>query len=285
MAAQIQVTALSINNVTQPSPVSLSFPSAFISVQAVGSGSQINYQSVPIFVSESISDIATAAGGDMFAATIWAVGGNQQPSGLDMLFPSIQPSISEASGTNINSKIEFNGIAYYAEETASDLIDSANEGGGGGGVTIYTGDGSLSGDRTVDLNGHFLMYRFSGSGMSLGSETDNVALVIGGNDFEVGDYYNNNSGTNISLNTAAQVITMGTTAESWLGLDGVGRVFRFGLSGGPGNDTAMSINDTTEIISFKADNGFSINGQPAFTGTLADAITGTKSVVNGLIIN
>jgi hypothetical protein len=34
--------------------------------------------------------------------------------------------------------------------------------GSGGGNTIYTGDGSLSGDRTIDLNGHNLQWQQSG---------------------------------------------------------------------------------------------------------------------------
>lgn len=157
MANQVQLTVNVLNgSAQQPVPIILSFPTDQISVQSdENSGlTKVNYypnqnnstEATEVLVSETVSEIATLAGVDMFAATIQNVGGFTQPTGISMLFPSSQPQIGESSGVNINSVIQFKGILYYASETADSLVASANQtsGGGGGGVTIYKGDGVVT---------------------------------------------------------------------------------------------------------------------------------------------
>lgn len=148
MAKQVQVTVL-LNSGTS---IPLSFPTNLISVQEssitqsnlTGTHAQINYypnpnnpiQTTPIYVSETVAAIGTDAGGDMFAATVWDVNGYPQKSAMDMLFPSIGVSIGEATGSNIQSKIQFKGKYYYAAETEAALVTAANAGGGGGTPTL-----------------------------------------------------------------------------------------------------------------------------------------------------
>lgn len=160
-------------------------------------------------------------------------------------------------------------------------------------LTIYTGDGSIDSNtlRTVGIgNNSALIFDMGGGngGFGVGGSGDAIAMVFGNGLFEAGDYYNNNTGTNISIDAPNQVITMGTTTESWVGLDGVARTFRFGLSGG--NSTHILINDASQDIAFSSlTNTFAgkIIGSNLATGGSAPVTTGTtKQVItdqNGLL--
>ncbi len=75
-------------------------------------------------------------------------------------------------------------INDVAVTDAADFITKLNAlftGGGGGGATIYTGDGDLTGDREVGLEGHSL--RFEGTSDYLLSLSDLVSALISSDTF------------------------------------------------------------------------------------------------------
>ncbi len=87
---------------------------------------------------------------------------------------------------------------------AADFISKLNAlfTGGGGGVTIYTGDGSLSGDRTVDLNGHEIKFSsptYPDGLIYADDETGQVAI----GDINGPAYINCNPGVGISYGDAS----------------------------------------------------------------------------------
>jgi len=88
-----------------------------------------------------------------------------------------------------------------------------------GGTTIYTGDGSLSGDRTVDLNGHLLAFQDLAS-------NPNGQLQLNATNTWIGNVISP------SLTYSLELLTSGLI---FLGADG-------------GNNSSIQINDASKTI-------------------------------------
>jgi len=151
---------------------------------------------------------------------------------IDYAFPTSQGTAGQVLGIDsvVSSK------AFLSWQTPS-----------GSSVNIYNSDGSLTGDRSVDLAGHTLNFQQSGAY----TRFDNTGTF---------SYYNN---------------------DPYFLLDGTSRRFQIGDYTNDWYGTYIDINDdvSQKYILLKAANGVNING--AYTLPVADGTSGQVITTNG----
>jgi len=112
--------------------------------------------------------------------------------------------------------------------------------------TIYTGDGSLAGDREIDLDGHSLNFEGNGNYFITLDPANNKSAIAAYN----GD---NNSGVVLTLHDD-------------IGGDGANSVWNCYDNETTPKQATVELNGTLETIKLTAANGATLNGSPIATG-------------------
>lgn len=162
-------------------------------------------------------------------------------------FPVSAIAIEEVISGDINASILWLDVLYYVSETLDDLVTAANAGGGGG-VTIYTGDDSITGDRIADLAGHSVTF----------SQDGNPILFLNpasfNNQMQARDGLGANTTMLMTADSSDPTITVyleagGPDNDLIMRLDAVSGEAGFY---GTNNNTEMTINDATQVIQLNA---------------------------------
>lgn len=130
-------------------------------------------------------------------------------------------------------------------------VDQKQSTGGGAGNTIYSGDGTLAGNRQVNLDGNTLSF-FSQDA------TDNFYFLVDPVDriFCIGDYGGSQNGTFLIINDTKKEINFYTGSNNLaLLLDGEAKEYQLGDLEGSGGGTEIRILDTNKTFLFVTDNG------------------------------
>lgn len=163
-------------------------------------------------------------------------------------------------------------------------------GGSSGGNTIYTGNGTLSGNRTVDLDGHTLT--FSDGGLSIDASTNTTygnCISLDSNDgsWAVGDLGLNSNKTILTLDDSTKSLiftsSVGGVVGTYFSLDVANQSYKIGDISAQNNGLLIELNDSAGriIIDNAAHNSFiQINGTNGFSGSGAY----TNFTINGGII-
>ncbi len=159
---------------------------------------------------------------------------------------------------------------------------------GGGGTTIYTGDGILSGSRTVDFGGNDLNLTDVGSGDKVGIFFDTPALRSAlGAPHSSGNtslYVDNNSNT-VVIEAGSLQIPAGATAGYVLTDVGGTGIASWQPAGGASYTFSTGLTDTAGTITANLSTGIS-GGQSAIGGTAAGddlTLSSTSNATKGNI--
>jgi hypothetical protein len=222
-------------------------------------------------VEETVSELVSDSNDSLVECTVIAVDGNgNRLTSLGYAFPTAGFQITESTITGANAAILYRGHTYDVEEEMDDLISAANAGGGGGGgdtLFALTGSNTATGNVTGDLDGNTLTID------GTVEVTDDITVSGGGIAVE------DNTGVTVTDSgdplAYAKISVQNPQANGGY----------LELSNQNGNIATIYAGDITGTRGYQlADTGGIISASPApFTGTLADAISGAKSVVNGII--
>lgn len=137
MATQIQATITKIDNSTQTTSLTLSFPIEDITIVESGSGAYINYAGHKYYTASTVASLVRAG---LIQATIIQVGTSRQTASFQMAFPATKVRLfTVASVSGANSCLLYDKVEYFVSETLTALNTSANAG-------VATGSSSHSGD-------------------------------------------------------------------------------------------------------------------------------------------
>jgi hypothetical protein len=172
------------------------------------------------------------------------------------------------------TEIDFDDVAMDSQDDFQTGIEAMFPGyaggGGGGGNTIYSADDSLAGNRIVDLDGNSLQIQQGGQNFF------NIDPASGST--EIRAYDPTDDGNDIIARVIATPLAVSLSIDG--GFNDNSKQFQI---------TGLA-DATTSTLTYTADEhdivgAIKTGGQATFTGSLADAITGTKNVVNGLIVD
>lgn len=174
------------------------------------------------------------------------------------------------------------------------MILQGGKGGSGssGGNTIYTGDGSLSGERTVDLDGNTLTFSDGGVSIDASANTtygNRISLNSYGGSWAAGDLGLNSNKTIVTLDDSAKTLlftsSVGGVAGTYFSLDVKDKSYKIGDISAQGNGTFIDVSDAGNKISI--DNTahnvqIVMNGIGGFSGT---GVYTTFTINGGIITN
>lgn len=177
-------------------------------------------------------------------------------------------------------------------------------GGSSGGNTIYTGNGTLSGNRTVDLDGHTLAFiggnvlldviedYSAGILLSSGTNTaysNRISLDSRGGSWAAGDLGLSSNKTIVTLDDSAKTLlftsSVGGVAGTYFSLDVKDHSYKIGDISAQYNGTFIDVSDAVNKISI--DNTahnvqIVMNGVTGFSGT---GVYTTFTIDGGIITN
>ncbi len=201
MANQISVTVVNVGGNPFSVPLSQSFLTSNILIQAATvdssptAQSMITYYSSPFvtqiyYVEESVSELVTAANTDgtsQVALTCYSINGYPQGIPIDISVPAIGISTQTVSDSPIITIVRFMKNSFGVSESEAAIVAAANAGGGGGGdvssvfgrtgaVTAEAGDYIFSqiGSTPTTLSGYGIT-----DGVSTGGSYSNPSWITG----------------------------------------------------------------------------------------------------------
>lgn len=227
--------------------------------------------------------------------------------------------------SDIQSIIAYRNNNFSAEETQADLVTAANAGGGGGGSTLFalSGSNTATGEVTAQLDGNEIEILDGEHQMFyIDPEEDaEIASMRAINDTGGGNLaYTYNATSDVQAQSeiqatfdvsgaakSADILLISTSEAATITqtADTIRFNGNFGINNDPNKLFDVGTNhlitmdsngngkfgglaniqtDSDDILSLNGST-MEVNGQPTFNGTLADAISGAKSVVNGLIVD
>jgi hypothetical protein len=264
-----------------------------------------NLKSIIFRSNASVDDIVAASDNSLVSCTVVRVGsGTNVTTPIQYAFPVSGDQINEVlNDSTVHSIITYRGQVYSVEELLDDLVTAANAGGGGsGGSTLFalTGSNTATGNVTGSLNGHRLQVQQAGSDLldinptgqyvSLNSGGTNTLTVDDGNDEILYTSDEHLFNGEVQIHGVLGTLTVGNnTNNSNMNLradSGAGAQLLFtNLADHTLTIDAELVTVGRHVQIMDADGIIPVTAGTPFNGTLAAAISGSKNVVNGVIIN
>jgi len=198
------------------------------------------------------------------------------------------PSIAlQTNGSPNGSQFILNLIAGTGITINDDGLGGITIDASAGGATIYTGDGTISGSRTVEMGGNDLNFADSASGNKAGLYIDTAGLrsALGAaHSSGLTSFYVDNNTNTVVVEAGSLQIPAGATAGYVLTSDATG-VASWQVAGGASYTFSTGLTDTAGTITANLSTGIS-GGQSAIGGTAAGddlTLSSTSNATKGNI--
>jgi len=291
-------TTDTVDNVTNPDDWSILFghytnTGGFSNSILMGSGTSAtpiaNTKTNQFMLADSITDVRwRGIEYELPSAQAGAAGYMLSNDSTGVLSWTAVPSIAlQTNGSPNGSQFILNLIAGTGITINDDGLGGITIDASAGGATIYTGDGTISGSRTVEMGGNDLNFADSASGNKAGLYIDTAGLrsALGAaHSSGLTSFYVDNNTNTVVVEAGSLQIPAGATAGYVLTSDATG-VASWQVAGGASYTFSTGLTDTAGTITANLSTGIS-GGQSAIGGTAAGddlTLSSTSNATKGNI--